>query len=50
MFITFKHKALKEYKDTLLKDSVKDIIIITEPEVLKTRNTHLQINYPPVIR
>jgi len=33
MFITFKYKALKEYKDTLLKDLTKDIITVIKPEI-----------------
>jgi len=41
MFITFKHKALKEYKDILLKDLTENIIIVAELEVLETRNTRL---------
>jgi len=32
MFITFKYKALKEYKDTLLEDLTKDIITVMELE------------------
>jgi len=32
-FITFKYKALKKYKNTLLKDLAKDIIIVAELEI-----------------
>jgi len=41
MFITFKYKALKEYKDVLLEDLAKNIIIVVELKALETHNTHL---------
>jgi len=47
MFITFKYKALKEYKDTLLEDLTEDIIIVVKLEI---RNIYLRINYPPALR
>ena len=38
MFITSKYKALKEYKDTLLKDLVKNTITVIK---LETQNIRL---------